>query len=194
MLMTPGPTPIPENVNQRMAEGMIGHRSSDFTDLMNNIKPKIKDVFGTKDDVVILSSSGTSSLEAAMVNLAAPDEDVVVIVSGAFGARFRSIAETYPYNVHTYAVEWGEAVVPGHFIHLLSTSDNINAVVSQACDTSPAVLQPVTEIGQSVRDYNKDTLFIVDGVSSVGGTKCNMAESNIDCLISGSQKALMLPP
>src|SRR5699024_11354620 len=93
---------------------------SDFTDLMNNIKPKIKDVFGTKEDVVMLSSSGTSSLEAAMVNLAAPDEDVVVIVSGAFGARFRSIAETYPYNVHTYEVEWGEAVVPGHFKEFLS--------------------------------------------------------------------------
>lgn len=194
MLMTPGPTPIPENVNQRMAEGMIGHRSSDFTDLMNSIKPKIKDVFGTKDDVVILSSSGTSSLEAAMVNLAAPDEDVVVIVSGAFGARFRAIAETYPYNVHTYEVEWGDAVDPEHFKEFLSKLDNIKVVVSQACETSTAVLHPITEIGQIVKDYNKDALFIVDGVSSVGGTKFNLAESNIDCLISGSQKALMLPP
>lgn len=194
MLMTPGPTPIPEKVNQRMAEGMIGHRSGDFTELMRRIKPKIKDVFGTKDEVAILSSSGTSSLEAAMVNLTAPDESVVVIVSGAFGARFEAIAKTYPYNVHTYEVEWGEAADPDDFKKFLSQLDNVKVVVSQACETSTAVLHPVTELGKIVKDYDTDALFIVDGVSSVGGMKFNMEESKIDCLISGSQKALMLPP
>ncbi|MCD2138470.1 pyridoxal-phosphate-dependent aminotransferase family protein [Salinicoccus halitifaciens] len=194
MLMTPGPTPIPEKVNQRMAEGMIGHRSGDFSELMRRIKPKIKDVFGTKDDVAILSSSGTSSLEAAMVNLAAKDENVVVIVSGAFGARFEAIAKTYPYNVHTYEVEWGEAADPADFKDFLNSLDDVKVVVSQACETSTAVLHPVTELGEIVKDYDEEALFIVDGVSSVGGMKFNMAESKIDCLISGSQKALMLPP
>ncbi|WP_097040790.1 pyridoxal-phosphate-dependent aminotransferase family protein [Salinicoccus kekensis] len=192
--MTPGPTPIPEKVNQRMAEGMIGHRSGDFSELMRRIKPKIKDVFGTKDDVAILSSSGTSSLEAAMVNLAAKDENVVVIVSGAFGARFEAIAKTYPYNVHTYEVEWGEAADPADFREFLNKLDDVKVVVSQACETSTAVLHPVTELGEIVKDYDEDALFIVDGVSSVGGMKFNMSESKIDCLISGSQKALMLPP
>ena len=194
MLMTPGPTPIPEKVNQRMAEGMIGHRSGDFTELMRRIKPKIKDVFGTKDEVAILSSSGTSSLEAAMVNLTAKDESVVVIVSGAFGARFEAIAKTYPYNVHTYEVEWGQAADPADFKKFLNQLDNVKVVVSQACETSTAVLHPVTELGKIVKDYDKNALFIVDGVSSVGGMKFNMEESKIDCLISGSQKALMLPP
>lgn len=194
MLMTPGPTPIPEKVNQRMAEGMIGHRSGDFTELMRRIKPKIKDVFGTKDEVAILSSSGTSSLEAAMVNLTAEDESVVVIVSGAFGARFEAIAKTYPYNVHTYEVEWGEAADPTDFKEFLNQLDDVKVVVSQACETSTAVLHPVTELGEIVKEYDEDTLFIVDGVSSVGGMKFNMEESKIDCLISGSQKALMLPP
>lgn len=194
MLMTPGPTPIPEKVNQRMAEGMIGHRSGDFTELMRRIKPKIKDVFGTKDEVAILSSSGTSSLEAAMVNLTAKDESVVVIVSGAFGARFEAIAKTYPYNVHTYEVEWGQAADPADFKKFLNQLDNVKVVVSQACETSTAVLHPVTALGKIVKDYDKNALFIVDGVSSVGGMKFNMEESKIDCLISGSQKALMLPP
>lgn len=194
MLMTPGPTPIPEKVNQRMAEGMIGHRSGDFTELMRRIKPKIKDVFGTKDEVAILSSSGTSSLEAAMVNLTAKDESVVVIVSGAFGARFEAIAKTYPYKVHTYEVEWGEAADPADFKEFLNQLDDVKVVVSQACETSTAVLHPVTELGKIVKDYDKNALFIVDGVSSVGGMKFNMEESKIDCLISGSQKALMLPP
>lgn len=194
MLMTPGPTPIPETVNQRMAAAMIGHRSSDFTELMSRIKPKIQDVFGTKDDVVILSSSGTSSLEAALVNLTAEDEDVVVIVSGAFGARFEAIARTYPFSVHVYEVDWGDAVDPENFKEFLSALDNVKVVVSQACETSTAVLHPVTEIGEIIKNYNSETLFIVDGVSSVGGTKFNMETSKIDCLISGSQKALMLPP
>src|SRR5699024_9355377 len=98
-----------------------------------------------------------------------------------------------PYKVHTYEVGWGDAVDPGHFREFLSKLDNVKIVVSQACETSTAVLHPVSEIGRIVKDYNEEALFIVDGVSSRGGTKFNLAESNIDCLLSGSQKALMLP-
>ena len=194
LLLTPGPTPIPPQVNRAMSDGMIGHRSSDFTSLMENVQSNIKTLFGTEEPVAILTSSGTSALETSMVNLVEPDESIVVIVSGAFGERFKSIAQTYPYDVHVYEVPWGEGVDLQSFKSFLYGKENIKAVFSQACETSTAVVHPIHSLGELVKDYNKDTLFIVDGVSAVGGMQFDMARDSIDCLVTGSQKALMLPP
>ncbi|WP_411843238.1 pyridoxal-phosphate-dependent aminotransferase family protein [Salinicoccus sp. HZC-1] len=194
LLLTPGPTPIPPQVTSRMSEGMIGHRSSDFNQLMENIQPKLKTLLGTKDAVAILSSSGTSALETAMVNLVRPGESIVIIVSGAFGDRFRNIASTYPFDVHVYDVEWGKAVDPEAFENFLDSKENIKAVFSQSCETSTAVVHPLNALGKVVKSYNDETLFIVDGVSIVGGMKFDMEKDGIDCLVTGSQKALMLPP
>lgn len=194
LLLTPGPTPIPPQVSSRMAEGMIGHRSNDFNQLMENIQPKLRTVLGTEDPVAILSSSGTSALETAMVNLVKPEESIVIIVSGAFGDRFKSIASAYPFDVHVYDVEWGKAVDPEKFAAFLNDKENVKAVFSQSCETSTAVVHPVNALGKAVKSYNPDTLFIVDGVSIVGGMKFDMNRDNIDCLVTGSQKALMLPP
>lgn len=194
LLLTPGPTPIPPQVNRAMSDGMIGHRSSDFTSLMENVQSNIKTLFGTEEPVAILTSSGTSALETSMVNLVEPDESIVVIVSGAFGERFKSIAQTYPYDVHVYEVPWGEGVDLQSFKSFLYGKENIKAVFSQACETSTAVVHPIHSLGELVKNYNKDTLFIVDGVSAVGGMQFDMARDSIDCLVTGSQKALMLPP
>lgn len=194
LLLTPGPTPIPARVNQRMAAGMIGHRSGAFKVLMESVQKRIQPLFGTDQNVAVLSSSGTSSLETAMVNLISDSEDIVIISSGAFGDRFKSIAKTYPFNVHVFEVPWGEAVDTEAFKSFLNDIDNVKAVFSQACETSTAVVHPLDVLGNTVKSYNTDTLFVVDGVSIVGGMKFDMQASNIDCLITGSQKALMLPP
>lgn len=194
LLLTPGPTPIPPQVTRAMSDGMIGHRSSDFTVLMEEVQSNIKALFGTDDPVAILTSSGTSALEAAMVNLVQPDESIAVIVSGAFGDRFKSIAQTYPFDVHVFEVPWGEGVDLNSFKKFLEDKENIKAVFSQACETSTAVVHPIHSLGALVKNYNKDTLFIVDGVSAVGGMKFDMSRNAIDCLVTGSQKALMLPP
>ncbi|WP_020006885.1 pyridoxal-phosphate-dependent aminotransferase family protein [Salinicoccus albus] len=194
LLLTPGPTPIPPEVTSRMSEGMIGHRSNDFNQLMENIQPKLKNVLGTDDPVVILSSSGTSALETAMVNLVKTQEAVVIIVSGAFGDRFRNIAKTYPVDVHIFEVEWGNAADVDEFEDFMNGISNVKAVFTQACETSTAVIHPLNSLGKAVKKYDEQTLFIVDGVSAVGGMAFNMAENYIDCLVTGSQKALMLPP
>lgn len=194
LLLTPGPTPIPPKVNNRMAEGMIGHRSEDFKTLMGSVQSRIQPLFGTSENVAILSSSGTSALETAMVNLVKEDESIVIISSGAFGERFKSIARNYPFDVHVYEVEWGSAVDTADFESFLNGLDDISAVFSQACETSTAVVHPVAELGQLIKRYNDDTLFVVDGVSAVGGMQFDMTSSHIDCLVTGSQKALMLPP
>lgn len=194
LLLTPGPTPIPDRVNRRMSNGMIGHRSGSFKNLMESVQGKIKPLFGTDDEVAILSSSGTSALETTMVNLVQPSEDIVIISSGAFGERFKSIAEVYPFNTHVFEVPWGEAVNVNDFKAFLNEIKNVKVVFSQACETSTAVIHPLNELGKTVKSYDSETLFVVDGVSAVGGMKFDMKTSLIDCLVTGSQKAMMLPP
>lgn len=194
LLLTPGPTPVARRTYQAMSQGIFGHRTSRFKEMSAAIQERIKPVFGTDNPVAVLTSSGTSALEAAMVNLVDDGDTVVLIVSGVFGGKFADIAARYDFNVHIYDVEWGEAADPESFKEYLNGLDNVTAVFTQACETSTSVLHPLPELAEVVHNYNDDTLFIVDAVSALGGADMNMKRDKIDCLVSGSQKAMMLPP
>ncbi|ANK37023.1 aminotransferase class V [Staphylococcus equorum] len=195
MLLTPGPTPVPEEILHATQSPMVGHRSSDFETIAEEAFRALKPIFGAQNDVMILTSSGTSSLEASMLNIANPDDNIVIIVSGAFGNRFKQIAETYYENVHIFEVEWGKAVNVPEFIDFLkSLNTDITAVYSQYCETSTTVLHPVHELGHALKAYDESIYFIVDGVSCIGAVDVDLQRDQIDVLISGSQKAIMLPP
>lgn len=195
LLLTPGPTPVPDEILHATQEPMVGHRSSDFEAIAQEAFQAIKPVFGTENEVMILTSSGTSSLEASMLNIANPDDHIVIIVSGAFGNRFKQIAETYYQNVHIFDVEWGQAVdVPAFIDFITELNVDITAVYCQYCETSTAVLHPVRELGAALKSFDENIYYIVDGVSCIGAVDANIARDNIDVLISGSQKAIMLPP
>lgn len=192
LLRIPGPTPIPASVQRAMAQPMIGHRSLDFKQLFERIIPRLKPVFGTKQDVVILASSGTGGLEAAVVSTVQTNEAVLVLVTGAFGDRFAKICEAYQLNVHRIDVTWGKAVDPKKVQTYLETHPEIKAVFATYCETSTGVKNPIKEIAEVVNQYS-DALMIVDGVSSIGGIEVKMDEWGIDVLTSSSQKAFMLP-
>lgn len=194
LLLTPGPTPIARRTYQAMSHGIFGHRTSRFKELTADIQSKIQPLFGTTNPVAILTSSGTSALEAAMVNLVDDGDKIVIIVSGAFGQKFSDIAQRYKFNVHIYDVTWGEATDPAAFEEYLNSLEGVTAVFTQACETSTSVLHPLVELGEIVHNYNENTLFIVDAVSALGGADMNIDRDNIDCIVSGSQKAMMLPP
>lgn len=195
LLLTPGPTPVPDQILHATQLPMVGHRSSDFETIAEEAFRALKPVFGSENEVMILTSSGTSSLEASMLNLANPEDDIVIIVSGAFGNRFKQIAETYYENVHIFEVEWGKAVnVPDFIDFLKSLNKDITAVFSQYCETSTAVLHPVNELGHALKDFDESIYFVVDGVSCIGAVDVDLTRDQIDVLISGSQKAIMLPP
>lgn len=193
LLRIPGPTPIPPSVNRAMTQPMIGHRSEEAKKLFERVKEKVKPVFGTNEDVIILTGSGTSGLEAAIVNTTDVEDEVLVIVTGNFGERFAQICETYQLNVHRLEVEWGEAADPNTVKEYIEKHKNIKAVFVTACETSTGVLNPIGEISQVIRQAS-DALVIVDGVSSVGGAETRMDEWGVDVYVSGSQKAMMLPP
>ncbi|GAA0367138.1 pyridoxal-phosphate-dependent aminotransferase family protein [Bacillus horti] len=191
-LRIPGPTPIPPSVQKAMAQGMIGHRSSDFKQLLQEISPRLKPIFGTTHEVLLLTNSGTAGLEAAVVNSLQPHDEVLVLVTGAFGERFVKICETYQAHVHRLDVQLGRSVQPEQVSEFLKQYPKVKAVFVTYCETSTAVLNPVAEIATAIHDVS-DALVIVDGVSCVGAVPMQMDEWGIDIVVTGSQKAFMLP-
>lgn len=193
-LFAPGPTPVPDRVKNAMNQPMIAHRGQEFPKLLEDVSTRLMPVFGTENPVTVLASSGTAALETAAVNVIEEGDEVVVIVAGAFGDRFASICETFGANVHRLEVEWGKACQPEQLEEFLKgLQKDVKAVIATYCETSTAVLQPIKELGEVVKRVT-NALFIVDGVSCIGAVPVNMKDWKIDILVSGSQKALMLPP
>lgn len=192
LLRIPGPTPIPPSVERAMNQPMIGHRGEEAKELLKRIKPKLKPVFGTEEDVMVITGSGTSGLEAAVVNVAEAGDEVLVVVTGAFGDRFAKICEAYQLRTHRLDFTWGEAADSDQIKEYLQQNPQLKAVFMTYCETSTGVLNPVQTIGDEVHQQS-DALFIVDGVSCVGGVPTQMDAWGIDLLVTGSQKAMMLP-
>ncbi|WP_040224974.1 pyridoxal-phosphate-dependent aminotransferase family protein [Bhargavaea cecembensis] len=192
-LRIPGPTPIPPSVERAMAKPMVGHRASVTDDLLKKIQPGLRKVFGTDQDVLIVAGSGTAGLEAAAVNTVRRGEEAIVIVSGSFGARFEKICLAHGIIVHRYETEWGEAFEPEVVRGMLEEHPGVKAVFSTYCETSTGVVNPVAELARVVREVS-DALIIADGVSIIGGVEAKMDEWGLDVLVTGSQKAMMLPP
>lgn len=193
-LFTPGPTPIPERVKLVMNQPMIGHRSQAFAHLLEEVSTRLMPIFGSKEPVLLLTGSGTSALETAAANIIEEGDHVVVIVTGAFGDRFASICEAFGANVHRLTVQWGKICTPDQLEDFLTKLDvKIKAVFATYCETSTGVLNPIQQLGEVTKRLT-DSLFIVDGVSCIGAVPVDMESWHIDILVSGSQKALMLPP
>ncbi len=191
-LLTPGPTPLPEEVRLALAKDMIHHRKRDFVHVMEKIQPGLQYLFGTKEQVLPLSCSGTGAMHAAVTNLFAPGEKVLVIEAGKFGERWREIAQAHGLGVESLILDPGLAVDAQSVRNLLDADPGISGVLVQASETSTGVLHPVHELGAVTRDRN--VLLVVDGISAVGISPCPMDLWGMDCLLTGSQKGLMLPP
>lgn len=191
-LLTPGPTPLPESVRLAMARDMMHHRKADFERIMTQVQARLKILFGTAGPVLPLSCSGTGAMTAAASSLLKPGEKVLVVEAGKFGQRWREIAISRGLEVTSLEIPWGEAVTAGQIADQLEKDKDIRAVFVQLCETSTGVLQPVWELAPITAKSN--CLLIVDGISAVGISPCPMDKWQIDCLLTGSQKGLMLPP
>jgi aspartate aminotransferase-like enzyme len=190
-LLSPGPTPIPNEVALAMSETMIHHRTPQFNRIFDEARGGLKQLFGTKNDVLMLASSGTGAMEAAVANLFSPGDKVLVINGGKFGERWLNISNAYGLDPIELKVPWGQAVKVAEVEKQLKTNSDIQGVMIQASETSTTVLHPVKEIAQLTKN---GPLFIVDGVTAVGVVPLPADDWGIDVLVTGSQKALMLPP
>ena len=190
-LLSPGPTPIPNEVLTAMDRTMIHHRTPKFSKIFAEVREGLKALFGTKNDVLILACSGTGAMEAAISNLFSMGEKVLVVNGGKFGERWLQICQAFGLETMELKVEWGKAVKVEIVEKHLKVYPDIQAVLIQASETSTTVLHPVHEIAQLTRN---GPLLLVDGVTAVGVLPVPIDEWGIDALVTGSQKAMMLPP
>lgn len=191
-MLTPGPTPIPDSVRLVMAQDMIHHRKPAFKALMAETQQRLKPLFGTAQPVLPLSCSGTGAMTAAVTNLFSAGEKVLTVEGGKFGERWTNIARSHGLEPVVIEVPWGQAVSPQAVKDALAAHPDATGVLVQCSETSTGAMHPVREIAAITS--KTDTLLVVDGISSVGLSPCPMDEWGVDCLLTGSQKGLMLPP
>lgn len=191
ILLAPGPVQLHPEVQKILARPMIHHRTPEFDLILKNVLSLLKNLFCTKENVYILSSTGSGGMEALLINVLKPQAKVLAIVSGKFGERWADMAEAYGAKVHRLNVNWGEAVNPNLIEKYLNENPDTDIVMTQACETSTATLHPIYEISQIVKKTK--ALFLVDAITALGATPIPMEEWSIDGLVAGSQKAIMLP-
>jgi aspartate aminotransferase-like enzyme len=192
LLLAPGPTPVPARVRLAMAHPMFHHRTPQFSALFGEVREALRQLFQTEEDVLVLASSGTGAMEAAVTNCFDPGDEVVVVNGGKFGERWGKLADTFGLKPIEIRVEWGRAVRPDQVAQALEEHPRARGVLVQASETSTTAVHPIEQIAAVTQ--RRDALLVVDGITAVGVYDIPMDRWGVDVLITGSQKALMLPP
>src|SRR5918993_5520719 len=180
-LLSPGPTPVPNEVVLAMSETMIHHRTPQFSQVFEQARQGLKKLFGTTNDVLMLASSGTGAMEASVANLFSPGDKVLVINGGKFGERWLNISNAYGLSPIEMKVEWGQAVKVADVEKQLKAHPDLQGVMIQASETSTTVLHPIQEIAMLTKN---GPLFLVDGVTAVGVVPLPLDEWEIDVLVT----------
>jgi aspartate aminotransferase-like enzyme len=193
-LFCPGPTPVPRAATEAAEEyGAIYHRSDEFYKVAMRCAELLKPVFGSATTPLILTSSGTGAMEAALVNLTAAGDKVVVVNGGKFGERWEKMAKAYQCPAEVINIEWGTAPTAAQVLAAIAKNPDTKAVFIQANETSTGAYYPVKEIAAEVRK-KFDGLLIVDCISSLGAHAMKMDDWQIDAVVAGSQKGFGIPP
>jgi len=191
-LRIPGPTPCPSEVLQAMTRQMINHRGEEFGQILNKVTANLKQLFQTKGDVFLLTSSGTGGLEAAIVNTLSPGDKVLSVSIGVFGDRFATIAQQFGAEVIPLHFEWGQATDIDTVRQALGTEPKIKAVLVTHNETSTGVTNDLALISSVVKEFDK--LLLVDAISSLGSIDLPVDDWHCDVTVTGSQKGWMVPP
>jgi aspartate aminotransferase-like enzyme len=192
-LMIPGPTPIPTRVLAAMNHDMIGHRGPLFSAVMKEVMEGLRWAYETKNEIFIYPSSGTGGMEAAAVNVLSPGDKVIVLNIGNFGARWAKICKAYGADVNDVKFERGKPADPKVLAAELAKGP-VKAVFMQQNETSSGVLNDVEALAKVVRKVQPDALIMVDAVSGMMAAPLKTDEWELDVVVSGSQKAFMVPP
>jgi len=191
LLMIPGPVPVAPRILRAMSKPIIGHRGKEFGDMYNECRAILQELFATKNDIYILSGSGTCAMEAAVCNLIGRKDTLVTIENGKFGERFREIGERYD-NVKPVKFDWtkGESIELDKVESALA--EGAKAVTLVHNDTSVGIKNPAKEVGELAKKYG--CLFIMDGVTTIGGDEVLVDKWGVDIAVVGSQKCIGAPP
>jgi aspartate aminotransferase-like enzyme len=191
-LLTPGPTPLPPEVCEALSRPIIHHRTPQFQAVLKEVSESLKDMFQTKNDVFILTASGTGAMEAAVVNLLSWGDKALVIEGGKFGERWTELCEAYGIKPIVIKVEWGKDLDPDMLKQYLEKESAIKAVFATLCETSTGVTFDIRKIAEIVKET--PAVLAIDAISGLGAIDLKMDEWGVDVVVSGSQKGFMLPP
>jgi aspartate aminotransferase-like enzyme len=192
-LFTPGPATVPPEVMLEMARPIIHHRTPAFSAALDQARVRMKPLFGTASgEVVLLSSTGTGAMEAAVINLLQPGDHAIYVNGGKFGERWGKLLSTFGMIGHEVRVEWGRAAHPAQIDEAFNAYPESRALLVQASETSTCAVHPMAPLAEVAR--KRGAMLIVDGITSVGVFEQKMDDWGVDAFVTGSQKALMLPP
>jgi serine---pyruvate transaminase len=191
-LLTPGPTPVPEETLLELAKPVVYHRTPESRQVLLEVLKGLQYVYQTNQTIVPLTSSGTGALEAAVVNTLPPKSKAICLIAGRFGERFRNICKAFDVETVNVTVPDGQAVQPEQLAKALADHPNAAAVLATLSETSTGVAHDLAAFGMLVAAT--PALLLVDSISGLGAMECRTDEWNIDINVTGSQKALMLPP
>jgi aspartate aminotransferase-like enzyme len=191
-LLTPGPTPLLPKALHAMMGSDIHHRTEDFRKLYKQVLADLKEVMGTKNDVIVLVASGSGGLEAAASNFLSPGDHVLICSAGKFGERFVEIAKAWGLKATVLKAEYGDAVSPEEVEKTLAANPDIKAVMVQASETSTGAMHDIKRMGLAVK--KTEALMIVDAITGLGTMPLDIDEWGLDIVVGGSQKAFMIPP
>ncbi|MGB9005885.1 MAG: alanine--glyoxylate aminotransferase family protein [Candidatus Aminicenantales bacterium] len=191
-LLSPGPTPLPDDVLSVAAEPIIHHRTPEFSALFMEVSEGLKYVFATKEEVYIFTSSGTGAMEGAVVNTLSPGDKIITINGGKFGERWSNIGKAYGLQVKEIVLEWGRDFTKEQLEAELKANPEVKAVFSSLSETSSGAIFDIKGYAEVVA--KTPAILVVDGISGLGTMPCPMDEWKVDVIVSGSQKSFMIPP
>lgn len=192
LLFLPGPMQVPDHVRQAGDKPLFSHRSAPMMDLLVKLESGCRPLFGTDSDVLFLAASGTGVMESAITNLTSPDDEIIVVVGGTFSERWAQIAKGYGLNVRVVDVDWRKGATPADVEKGLAEWPKARVVFITWSESSTGVLIDLKEIGRMVRQQDK--ILVADAVSGLAVSPMEMDAWNVDAVVVGSQKGLMLPP
>lgn len=192
-LFTPGPTPVPEPVMLRMAQPIIHHRTAEFREIFQRASENLQYLFQTSQPVLTLTASGTGAMEAAIVNTLSPGDEIIYVNGGKFGERWGNIATAYGIVAHPIVVEWGRAASVDDVLAMLDRHPAAKAICFTHSETSTGSYTDVRAMAATIRP-RFDGLILVDGITAVGAHEMRFDDWDIDVVVTGSQKGLMIPP
>lgn len=191
-LFTPGPTPVPEETLLELAKPVTYHRTPEQKKILGEVLDDLKYVYQTKNDVICLTSSGTGGMEAAVSNLLSPGQKAILLTAGRWGERWRGIMKGFGINVISVEAAYGKAIQPNQLEEALAKNADAVAVFTTLSETSTGVGHDIAAFGKIVAKTS--AVLVVDAISGLGAMECRSDDWGIDICVSGSQKALMMPP
>src|SRR5258708_9021082 len=191
-LLTPGPTPVSDELHVELARPVIYHRGAQFRQILAEVLEDLKYVFCTQNMIAAITASGTGAMEAAVSNTVAPGSKVICLISGRWGERWRNVCKAFGAEVVAVTAPYGQAVRPEQLADALARHSDAVAVAATLSETSTGVRNDVAAYGALVA--KTPAMLLIDSISGLGVMECRTDDWHIDINVTGSQKALMLPP